>query len=470
MDNYLKQLTCIIKNSDSSIYAIATEIGIDRSYLSKMLSGKRTMSIDVLCTLLKTVCKDSAKREEIVNLYIHDVFGAAKFEKYCSYLSNSFLEKASFEETILGFKIPDYVEFDSRIKLLICAANMMSHEKAPSRIFTNFPITDFLEIAKRQQNCDYRCIISSNSKDKNTSVFDQMKLVFLNCVCYANENDEESIDSNDFCPYIIIANDGVLFASDDLESGYYLRNSQLADFYAAKFESKCNQLKSCALVHNDVLEIRDTVGQLIDENIATDRVIETHFSAVSFMDLDDWDELARDDLPEREYLKAATYSHYKKIFDCIDFHDVLTTRNGLIDFCENGTVYEVPANYCKPLSIKTKIVILERMRDCIINNPNKFSMRLIKNNSLDKANDSIYIQTFTPYDENHRIALQASKKDKREEDDLIGKYYFSSTDRNTVENYNEFFDLFKMSDRVMSAEESLTILEDAIVRLKLKES
>ena len=61
MFDYLKQLTNTIKDNGETIYSISTKIGIDRSYLSKMLSGKRPMSMNVLGTILEMVCDSTGR-------------------------------------------------------------------------------------------------------------------------------------------------------------------------------------------------------------------------------------------------------------------------------------------------------------------------------------------------------------------------------------------------------------------------
>ncbi len=464
MAQFQEILKTLIKESDYTIYSLATATGIERSHLSKILSGTRKMSFRNFYAVLNAVCKSDLKRNELTEAYISEVFGKEKFENYFGHMTFN-IGKEPKTKTSVTEITEDYLIFNNQLELLNYAAYLLSDKNKTKRVYTNFPTSILLDVASKKENCDFRCIVNSTAKGKTVSVFDLIKLNLLCCTSYIDDSRNTDRNKQQLYSFLIVTDDIVLLAKKDFKKGYYIRNRDLADMYATDFEILCKSMKINSQVHDNILDVKAPISKSIFGR-QLHRVAGSNICVIPFMTTEDWDELARDDLPDRDYMIATTRAYYKEYFDGIETHAFITPLSGLIDFCEVGLVREVPTDYSKPLKVETRIAILERLAKFIKEHPDKYKINILKNNKYEKTDVIMSIESASDPRPEVETSLIAMASDQSIEGYFPGNYLFISTDSDSIAEYNDFFDLLSISNRVMTKDETLATIEDRILRLK----
>lgn len=341
IQDILKEL---IKESENTVYSLSTATGIERSYLSKIISGKRKMSFENFIAIAEAVSQNTEKHTELVDAYISDIFGRDKFETYFNNITGDVINETFDKKSITIENTADFASFDYQLDLFNFAKFLMSDENNVKRIYTNVPVGVLLNLTGKKEACDFRCIVSTAAKGATVSIFDLIKLNLICCTSYIDEGNTLSKIKQEFYPYVIITDDTVLFAKKDLNSGYYIRNSALADMYAKDFLHMCKYMKVNSQIHDDILNVKEPISKYLF-NRQVHRILNNNLSVVPFMTRNDWEELARPELPDRGYLINTTYEYYQEFFSSIDTHIFIAPIAGLSDFCESGIVQEMPVEY-----------------------------------------------------------------------------------------------------------------------------
>ncbi len=455
-----------IKESEDSIYSLSTKAGIERSYLSKILSGKRKMSFENFISIVESINENDSKRQEIVNAYIKEVFGRDKFESYFANLTADVPESEQGEKVAVSIDIKDGLTIlNSKLNIFNFAEFLISNENDSTHLYTNFPVDYLLTISKPKEGCDFRCIVSTGSKDKTVSIFEFMQLNYLCCTSYIDESGSMSKNKQSFYPYQIITDSGVMFVNKNFEKGYYIKNPELAELYMNDFRQICKYMKVSSQIHDDVLNVKEPIAKYLFGR-QVHRVLTNNLCVVAFMTRNDWDELAREDLPDRGYLINTTYEYYQEFFGSIGCHYFLAPLDGLAQFGESGIVAEMPVEYSRPLSVETRIAILERMVAFIRENPEKCRLNFLRSKNLDYSDIAMSIESSFDENADYKTTLITLSDDKTQKTHFPGNYLFLSTDKDAITEYNNFFDLLRISDKVMTEEETIAAMEDRILRLK----
>lgn len=465
MAEFQDMLKSLLKESGYTIYSLSTEIGIDRSYLSKILSGKRKMPYEIFSTISDTIDITENSKIALTQSYISEIFGNEKFESYFYHLTRGMNDTESAFKTNITEVKDDFLAFNSKLDLFNFSEFFISNKNQSSVLYTNFPVSILRNITSKKENCDFRCIVNSNGKDKYVSIFDLIKLNLLNCTSYIDESGTFEWSKQEFYPYIAISDNSLLFADKKFEKGYYIKNATLADMYKKDFSRICKYLKVNSQIHDDILNVREPVMKYIF-NRKIHRVLNNTLSVVAFMSRKDWEELAQSDLPDRGYLINTTYDYYQEFFKGIETHIFISSVSGLDDFCKTGVVHEMPVEYSKPLSIETRIALLEKMAVCIKTDPNKYKLNFLKTSTLEKDEILLTVESSIDPKSEYKATLIAMSASKSQKAFFPGNYLFLSTDKDAIEEYNTFFDLMRISDRMMTNEETLAVIEDRILRLK----
>lgn len=453
----------IIKEQGQTIYSLSNETGIERTYLTKILSGKRNFSLDKFLLILDTLNVAGEEKKQLIEDYINENFSKSKFETYGEYLSTSFLKENEKSTSITEIKA-DFMVFHNRRKLMDFVEYFLSTKNRSDRLYTNFPTSTILSLGERRTDCDFRCIVANTeTKEVNISVFDLIKLSLYCCVTYVEKNATEK-PKNEFYPYAMIADDSILLANKGLDKGYYLKNKDIADMYANDFCHIIKGVNANSQIYDDILNVKE----IIQKNIffkKVHRVITSNFFAIAFMNYDEFEELAREDLPERQYLIDITHAYYREFFNSTDLHKFIISHDSITDFCETGIIHEMPISYSRPLSLETRLNILKRIIQALEETPSKVSLNFLKNSKPTDFEINLDIETGVSKDSDNITSIVMSG-DESKTNYFPGNYFFLSTDKNANSDFNDYFDLLSVSSYVMTKDESLEVLKDRALRLE----
>lgn len=459
LSNRLKEL---LNETDKSVYCFSAQTNIERTYLTKILSGQRAITLDKFLAIVNALSLDSTHRHELVEMYLDESFSKTKYQTYCDCLSYSFFAPPGLSSPVTGID-GDFIPFDNKYRLFDFAVFFLSPENPTERLYTNFPTATLLTMAQQRTDCDFRCIVHSDDKENPVTVFDLIKLNLLCCVSYTAKTSADK-KRNDFFPYVIVSDDGILFSNKRFDSGYYIKNKTLADIYAKEFCKLTHTMNVGTHIHNDILDVKELMrNNMFSKKIH--RVLSSNFCAITFMTREEFSELAREELPNREYLIDTTYEYYRSFFDSSDMHRFVTNLDGLTSFCETGIIGEMPLSYSRPLSVQTRINILKRIIEALEAENAKFTIGFVKTSGVDRFEINIDAESGISKENEKASSLIVMSADKARENYFPGNRLFLSTEENANNDFNDFFDLFSVSQYVTNKKESIEILKDRMLRL-----
>ena len=87
MSKFSRTLSDIIKNKKTPVYAVAKKSGIDRSHLSRALTGERNLSPEAFDRLVQTLELTPSEDRKLRLFYVAENFGDHRYGKYVDFIN-----------------------------------------------------------------------------------------------------------------------------------------------------------------------------------------------------------------------------------------------------------------------------------------------------------------------------------------------------------------------------------------------
>ncbi|MGN0469163.1 MAG: helix-turn-helix domain-containing protein [Acutalibacteraceae bacterium] len=462
MKKSIELIKDIINKNKISQYHLAEESNIERSLLSKMLNGSRSISINNFLSLLEALPIDSISATEIVDSFISENYGFEKYKNMIQSLENfqaPFLDSNLFNPELLIEK-KSVIQTNSGLMAYISLI-VNNSEKF---VFTNLPASLLLSTVPIDNKVDIKILYSTDRQD-NLNIFDVLNLFRRNCVLYKPLKQTTNVNSTDVFPYYLVADEKVLIMSENLDNGIYFNDKILSQIYTKLFNEKISlATNNIQTVYSEISFEESTINLFYGADYFGS--ISSVFPIVFCMDRELWTELAKDDLPNRQYLIDTTSKYYHTWVESTDHLEYITKRQGMIDFCNTGITELMPFQYQKPLSIESRIKVLEKMLYELEHNSKKFSLRLINDKHAELL-DFLFIEV--AYNEND-MSPQAVRCMKRSNNENSNPYdnapQFLVTDKELCKDFFKFFQLFQASSYFLTKKETKHAIAQQISKMK----
>lgn len=476
MSQFLETLSSAIKSHGITIYSLAAASGIERSYLSKILSGKRSISTENFSSIMKSVPfsieEDKALREQ----FIAETYGKDRFENYINIIKNiseltNIKQRSSNVIKISLDMNEDTVRFGSskdfaNIVEAVIDGEMVS-EADTRRIYTNIDSEILFDIIKKYpQNpqMDFRQIIAigNDSRSYSQIISQTLKFGILRYPTnYYNTDSAERINS--LFPYYLISSDVCVFADSEFREGYLIKNKVVADAHAERFLASLKNTDSYIDQIGDIMASKELHANLLKDGCEHAYAIETCFCSPFFLTRDMWEQIAKPDVPNREFLIDSTYEYYCHFRDCINEFTTIISKTGLMSFVKNGIVSQMPREYALPLTSENRLKVLEKFREHYQKKNNRFF--LVKENIF-HIKDNIDVEIFDNRNTQNVINMLLAIDSESQPMKFVGNFCFNFSDKNTIIDFLEFINCFTVSGICYTEEESLAILDEEIRKLK----
>lgn len=477
MSQFLEMLSSAIKSHGITIYSLAAESGIERSYLSKILSGKRSMSTENFSSIMESVPFSLEEDKALRDGFIAETYGKDRFENYIDIIKNiseltnikyrnSNAIKVSLDLNGETVSFASSKDFANIIEAVIDGE--MTAEAENSRIYTNIDSEILFDtIKKYPQNpkLDFRQIIAIGT-DSNAYSQIMSRTLKFGILRYPTNyyNITDSAERiNSLFPYYLISSDICVFADSELKEGYVIKNKAVADAHAERFQSVLKNTDSYIDRISDIMESKEHHANILKNGCEHAYAIETCFCPPFFMTRDMWEQIAKPDVPNREFLIDSTYEYYCHFRGCINKFTTVISKNGLMSFVKNGVVSQMPREYALPLTPENRLKVLEGFREYYQKENNR--LVFIKENVFNIA-DSIDVEVFDNRNTQNAINMLLAIDSEGQPMKFVGNFCFKISDKNTIVDFLEFIDCFTVSGICYTEEESLAILDEEIRKLR----
>ncbi len=485
MNDFAKKVSEIIKSKKLAVYSVAKNCNIERTYLSRVLSGERKLTYDKLNSLLSFLNLSPSEETEMRGLYIEDVFGKERYEKYLD-----FIEKLGrFDSTEDVYQLNpsirinldlgnDFLSFNGALDTAnvidFAVGNEFTKEGVRTRFYTNIPSDKIFILIRKYvddipETMDFRHMISVSKDDIYTldAVFDIVKNMRYSRYTMYYTTDSSCFSTPDtLFPYYVITDDLCIFINGSFDSCHTVKNKPLADIQAQEFLKKSKNARNYITVFDDILSCKDSCMQIHSAGYDTMYSFGSFCSAL-YMTADMWEQIAREEIPSRDYLIKSTYEYYHNFLKIYKHKTHVFFKNSIDDFIDNGLTISIPKEYIVPLTPKNRLKVLENFRKEIVSSNQKFI--IIKDVFAERLKN-IAVDVFAKSNDENAKFLSFYTITESAPMHYVGNINCCIDESKTIDQFLQFARYFTVSGVCYTPEESLAILDDAIERCKAMKS
>lgn len=452
-----------IKIQKLTIYQIAKETGIDRSFLQGVLNGTRKLPQKRFLDIVNGKYFTAIQIHNLCEEYFLERFGRQKIQQF-QFIENGLTGKLKEELDLEYFS--NYIKFDknktyfSSSKEVADAVYSILNKDSIDNFFSNF------EFSNTEIN---RIIFNSCKKRKFKNFFHFIALdkfssirnieIIFNSLYYAETGyltySGYQYSFNSVMPFFIVADDYSLVFDEKAENALLFKISEMSNFFRiqkAKIESKCHKLAFITETPFEFANILSTINinphlEGYDNSLCptfiTPEILETIATPY-----------AKNEIPT--LIKWVT-THYQSLIstdsESSTIKSLVVTYNAITNFLKNGVLSGFPKLLANPVPQNMRkhflesLLVKKNVENIYITNPNLF-----------KANKDLNLQFSNNY-----LVICSSFGDNSLED-YNGKITLF-TDNEFVKG--AFYDYYKymiMSEKTYSKDDSLNIIQSFIDR------
>ena len=481
MNIFANKLSEILKAKKIPVYSVSKNCDIERTYLSRVLTGERMLQHDKLDALLRFLNLSPSEEDAMRKIYIADIFGNERYEKYIDFINKlGHLDKSDEGPSLNpSIKISldlgsDFLSFNGSLDTAnvidFAVGSEFAKSDIPTRLYTNLPSKKIFPIVRKYvdsipESMDFRHTISLNQGDEYTleTAFDIIR--FLRYGCYTKYfNSETSVVCNPdtLFPYYVITDELCIFINGVFDSCHIVRNKPLAEIQAQEFLRKSKNAKNYITIFDNILACKESCMQVHSAGYDVIHSFGT-FCPAPYMTEDMWEQIAKEDIPSREYLVKSTYEYYHNFLKVFKDKHFLYLKESIYEFINEGIVKTIPYEYANPLTPKNRLKVLENFRKHIIKTNQEFL--LIKDLRIENLKD-ISIDVFEKSDNDNIKFFSFYAVTDIAPMTYLGNINCNIDELKTIEEFLQFTKYFTVSGACYTHDESMSILDDAIERCK----
>ena len=476
MPDFAYTLSYVLKKNKISANRLASESGVDRTLLSKVMNKTRQLPFYAFKKIIDSLNVTNEDINMLTTSYIDDNIGLSKYNEYLdimkkfSYYDENRISKDNYNLSIEFNFDGGIMEINSTSEIVMVARHIISIEveKESGKIYSNIPTNLMSELMKAfpDKKVDFKYIIDdfNLNRDKLCTLSDIFDLMSLGYKSNYYPSSSSDIHFSLLYPHYLITSEYIMHIDLPIGKAFVSKSQSVIKRYTDVFLEKHEKTVPYVRKFNDILMLKESNISVFDSQI--DRVIffdNIGCIVTSYMTLDMWDQIAKPDVPNRNFLRDTTFEYYQNTYNKIKSKTCnLASRNSLTDFVDKGIIETMPREYANPLSKENRIKILEILYDRMSKEGNHFY--LIDDNKI-RFGAGFGIEAFEKT--NKRNYMQFYYETENCPMHYCGNLNFCIEDSTTVVEFAEFLRCFIASDYCYSEEKSFEIIREEILRCKM---
>lgn len=473
MSQFTEALSNLLKANGITLYALARETGIERTLLTKVTNGKRSLTIENFRIILESLHILESESRMLRELYVDEYYGTEKFRKNLGLLSFFAKAPASSDDCdpikVSMSSDSDTVRFRSRRELINIIDAVIGNSVCDGkheRIYLNFDFDDVFDIIRKYgsyfSDTDFKMIIRFDDYDAEDFLEKTLKYndSFLSIRCQTG-----SAELDPF-PCFMVTDEYVLLTDLKFKNGILVKNRLAADAYAEKFLEAFGKAKPFIAHTTDILNIRERVAQGTHSTKFKKDMFSfsNSLSVPMFMTLEMWEQVAKENVPNRELLKAIVYEHYKSINESIHRYTPIILRSALTQFTRGGEILQIPGNLAHNLSLANRIEVLKKFREFCKEDERGFYIFADTPDFPFSESFCFEVQITPRSTANVDIAKSESDSPVK----FIGNTSLFFDDKSICRAAKELLDIITVSPYCYTQKDSYEILDEEIKKLELQ--
>ena len=477
MADFANTLSSVLKRNRIYATHIAAASGVERSLISRVMKNERTVSFHTVKRIIDNINVPSEDHELLIRSFIEDNFGYQKYLEYLKLLKEFSMHDYSNKPSGSGNNISVQLEFsdgimdlNSKTEIINVARHIISleTERSDGKVYSNIPTGMMVEIMRSfpDKPIDFKYIIDNffYEKEKLLALSDVFNLMHIGYVCNYFPLSKQKLHLNFLFPHYIITNDYILIIDLFNETGFLSANKSVIEKYVKVFLNNFEKTTPYIIRLDDIMKLKEINASYFARGIEKTTFLHSFGCfATAYLELDMWEQIAKPDVPNRNFLRDTTYKYYQETYGAID-KDLcnISSKESLAEFVDYGIIKSMPREFAYPLNKENRVKVLEKMYNRFQSDDLFFY--LYNDTDLKLGSEfgiEIYDNTFIP---SHMMLYYPTENCQLH---FCGNLNFLLDDAATTHDFAEFVNCFALSDYCYSKEKSLKILQEEILRCKM---
>ena len=368
MQEFHKLLTRFINEKNTTIYTLAKNTGIERSYIQKMKSGTRIPTEkSTIIKLAKGLMLTANESAELTEAYSIAKMGESKYYQrlFVQNIISSFAELQSKNSLILECNIQNNLVMPNEIEHIAGVPAVHKVLKAVMEIEASKEDGFIRIMAQPSFSYIYDCISTLNSSTNveniitlykqdndnainyNLDVFQKLVPLFFSCPhfhpFYVHDHVDTIFNDTTVMPVTIITSEYLLRISNDCKQALLIRDEKIRHLYVASFDKKkLNSKPLFDTINANPEQYFANVAGLMDFDAESNYNIMYQPCIVPYIPSETANACINTDILTSEML-AQINEYLYSISTCHNTFQMVFTEDGLDLFLRTGRIMEIPS-------------------------------------------------------------------------------------------------------------------------------
>lgn len=456
-----------IKKQNLTIYQLAKETGIDRSFLQGILKGTKKLPKKSFSCIVNSNYFTENQIHKLCEEYFLERYGKEKIERF-EYIekgaTGKIKEELNTEYPAEIIELKNETSFYSGKKEVLNVINTLLSKDEINHFISNFDFSN---------NEINRIVYNSCKKGKIKDFFHYVNFdnyssirnihIIFNALHYAEigylTHSYQKYSANSLMPYFIIADNYFLSFDETAENAVLLNTDLMSLFLKRKISDIKKECRPLILITDNALEYMKTVSTITVTSLSSIMAGFDNQICPTFITPEIIERIATPEVKNIPSIIQQLTSHYSLIIgnngqqSLLNF--LVVTYDAIKDFVENGYIEGFPRTLANPVPKELRSFFLKALID-----KNNLGKLVLTNPHMFKSSYDVNYQI------NNNYLVIASSQGLKDPDDYNGRitYY---TDREIIANdFKDYLDYLAMSEKTYSQEVSRNIIEAFIKQLE----
>lgn len=456
-----------IKKQNLTIYQLAKETGIDRSFLQGVLNGTRKLPKKRFSDIVNSNYFTEHQIHKLCEQYFLERFGKDKVERF-EYIEKGamgkFKEELSVDYPAKIIEIKKETSFYSGKKEVLDVINTMISNNKIEQFISNFDFSND-EINRLVYNTCKKGKIKDFFHFVNVDNFSSIRNIktIFNTLHYAEIGyltySCKKYNFDSFMPYFIISDNYFLTFDETCENAVLLNTELMSTFLQNKISIIKNECRPLVIITDNALDYMRTVSTITVNSLSGVLAGFDNQICPTFITPEIIEAIATPLVKNIPLIEQQITSHYGLIIGNLNKESVLNflviTYDAIDNFVKDGILGGFPRALANPVPKEMRSHFLKALIDksklekLVITNPNMFRSSYDLN-----------------YQINNNYLVIASSRGLDDPNDYNGRITYYTDSESIAGDFKDYLDYLAMSEKTYSEEVSKNILEAFIKSLE----
>ena len=449
-----------ISKQGMTVYQLAKDIHMDRSFLQGVLSDNRKMPQKRFTDLLDSAAFTSSQMHQLCDAYFTEKFGEAEMERFRKIeygLAGNYKKDLQTNPEVTPAPLTLATFYAGRSQVLSVIQGMIAEGTAQT-FYSNFPFSDreinriVYAACKRKQFLDFLHITAERDCANGSRIEAMFFALHYAEIGYLTDFSSEN-DFSCFFPYFIYTEKYFLQWDRHAEHAQLCSSAAVEPFISQVLENGKGASLGKILITENAIDYMEKTGVLAlannDSFISIDNTM-----CPAWLSPDIIQEIATPMIRSMPNVLDQLAIHYGNIATKSTFQKQIMTYQCLDRFVKTGRIEQFPLEYANPLSEQSRAQFLASTLaaefELAVTNPACFAVNY----------------PFVCQIGNQKQLFFISCADLPVSDTYLGKVLFTTEDEELVNDFSDYMDYLFSSEKTFSAADSRTLIQSYIERLR----